>query len=344
MVYFVPLKAMKILDRILYMALLVILLSSNAFGNNKPLEYYQEGLDLLKSYAGRTEVLIKAQDLFIQALEIDENFALAYVGLGWVSYYSAYISGNKYDNRILINKALPLAEKAIQLDPNLAAGYRLRANLLTSLKKLSKAERDAKKSIELEPNDARSHQVLSYVYELQGKIDLSRVEREKAMSLQKSEFEKWRYYERLARQYENEGNYSLAEEYYLKVIELKPNSAWAYGNYGSFLIAKGDLRKAEKMVKKAMGIMDYGMAHKYLGEIYFQRGKKFYDQGKLKKAESEFLISIAKFKDRNASCYYLSRIYAEKDNCEEAVKFSKLILLIDPQDKYAIDLIEKCNK
>ncbi len=100
--------------------------------------------------------LEKAIDYYQQAIKLDSNFALAYVG---ISYAYSTGTGNyffPFSNEEGYSKARNAAVKAGEIDPDLAEAHTALGFSYRAEWKWSEAERESKKALEIDPNNARS--------------------------------------------------------------------------------------------------------------------------------------------------------------------------------------------
>lgn len=102
------------------------------------------------------EDLLGSIEFYKQAIDLDSNFALAYVGIA-DSYATMSPYGYAAPNEIF-PKAKEAAQQAIQLDPDLAEGHAAYAKILADYYwNWAEAEREFKRSIELNPNVPSTH-------------------------------------------------------------------------------------------------------------------------------------------------------------------------------------------
>ncbi len=101
------------------------------------------------------EDLLKAAGYFKQAIDLDPNFALAYVGVA-DSNNVAMFNGN-----IPPQEAMPVVEsavrRALEIDPSLAEAHAAMANSLAATWKWADAEGEYARALELDPNAADIH-------------------------------------------------------------------------------------------------------------------------------------------------------------------------------------------
>ncbi len=127
------------------------------------------------------EDLYKAYDYFNKAIELDPNYALAYVGLADTHILHPSWGSPGADVRL---KAEEAVTKALALDENLAEAH-------TSLAWIKfehhwdweGAEREFKRAIELNPNYETAHQWYAEYLNNMGRLDEARQEIERAMEL-----------------------------------------------------------------------------------------------------------------------------------------------------------------
>ncbi len=128
------------------------------------------------------ESLKKAIEHFNKALQVDANFALAYVGLA--DGYTIMQDHGYMDPAEAAAKARPAVLKALQLDERLAEAHAAYANILTMFDwNWDSAEAEYKKAIRLNPNYATAHQWYSYLLGIEGRLEESLDEAKKALDL-----------------------------------------------------------------------------------------------------------------------------------------------------------------
>ena len=103
----------------------------------------------------REKDIRKGIEYFEQAIAIDPNYALAYIGLA--SAYGALPNYSNVSRREVIPKVKDATLKALLLDNNLAEAHTMFGFVLTTDGDLAGAEREYKRAIELNPNSAMAH-------------------------------------------------------------------------------------------------------------------------------------------------------------------------------------------
>jgi TolB-like protein/DNA-binding winged helix-turn-helix (wHTH) protein len=107
---------------------------------------------------------------FQEAIRKDPTFAPAYVGLAesYISYQDSLVGAPPSEIR---PKATAAAQKAIELDPELAEAHALLAEMYQKQWRWAESEAEYKRAIELEPNDASSHRGYANWLACQGRTD-----------------------------------------------------------------------------------------------------------------------------------------------------------------------------
>jgi TolB-like protein/Tfp pilus assembly protein PilF len=127
-------------------------------------EAYQLYLRGRYHYAKLTkEDMQRGIEYFQQAIKLDPNFAMAYVGIA--DSYNAIPSFNYLSPREAIPQARTASLQALEIDPTLAEAH---TALATSIMEYEwdweKAEREFKQALELNPNAASTHFLYGLIY------------------------------------------------------------------------------------------------------------------------------------------------------------------------------------
>jgi len=150
-------------------------------GNVNAFQYYMQG----RAYRQRStrENLLTAIQHYQKALDEDPNYALAYAGIGdayavlGLRGYIAPIEGRR--------KAEENALKAIALDKNLAEAHLAlgQANTVFAPTDFLRGDRELRRAVELSPSLALAHSYLGISLAMQGRLDESLAEHQKACGL-----------------------------------------------------------------------------------------------------------------------------------------------------------------
>jgi tetratricopeptide (TPR) repeat protein len=107
----------------------------------------------------------KARKYFQQAIDLDPNFAPAYIGLA--QSHELLLQGEPGD-LVAVKRA---AEKALELDPNSSDARMELAGIKWTLWDWPGAEEDSRRALVLNPNNATAHDMLASVLDVTGRPD-----------------------------------------------------------------------------------------------------------------------------------------------------------------------------
>ncbi|MGA9799310.1 MAG: tetratricopeptide repeat protein [Terriglobales bacterium] len=192
-------------------------------GTNDP-EAYQLYLKGLYYWEKRTpETLDKARDYFIQAIERDPGYALAYVGLA--DYYVAAPDYGPIPENVAAPKAKTAAEKALSIDPSSAEAHAALAGSLWSLFEFSAAEKEFKRALELNPNLAHGHHWYGLFLSWEARNEEAITHLRRAVELDPLNLQ---YQSNLGQVLANAHQYDAAIEQLKKTMEMDPNFSYAH--------------------------------------------------------------------------------------------------------------------
>jgi tetratricopeptide (TPR) repeat protein len=200
---------------------------------NGAYEFYLKGRGYLANRG--TDNFAKALDSFRQAIVLDQNFGLAYAGLG-DTYWAQYDNANR-DSR-LVDRSYEACTTAVKLDPNRAEGHICLGTIDLGTGHYEAAVEDFQHALELDrSNDAA--------------------------------------YRSLGRAYERLNNWEAAEAIYLKAIEVRPDYWYNYVWLAQFyLFARSQQQDAVVLYKKAVALApENPSAHAFLGASYILVGQ-----------------------------------------------------------------------
>jgi tetratricopeptide (TPR) repeat protein len=202
--------------------------------------------------------LPKALAAFEKAIDLDPNYALAYVGLAdfynWAIIYGILPPAEFYP------KAESAARRAIELDENLGEAYASLALVRESLWDWEESEAFYKKAIELNPNYPLAHEWYSSLMMETGRIEegLEKVKYAESLnplSTRAMTLTAWQSYQ--GRHYEE------AIEKARQIIDLDVNYPQGYMQLGNALIHVGQSEEAVVHAHKAALMMPESALPKY---------------------------------------------------------------------------------
>ena len=221
-------------------------------GNLEAYDYYLQAYH--HHYQRTLDGNIEARKLFQKAIEIDPNYAAAYVGLAKVRTWFVNFGYTEFPN-VVLQEALDLAKKAVQLDDS----------------------------------NAGAHGELGYIYMRFGEYDLAESELQKAIDLNPNDYISYRH---MGAVMLYSGRPDGALEWYKKHFEFDPDiSAGGYMNVGIAHYLKGDDEQAIHWLKQAATKWPTFLGcHILLASIYGQTG-----QMDLAEAEKAEILRISPF-------------------------------------------------
>ncbi len=202
-------------------------------------------------YANRQsgEGFTKAIEHFRQALNLDPNYAPAWVGLAETYAWTGALMGTLPPNDAF-PKVKAAAQKALELDETLAEAHTSLAFYLFFYERnWTEAEREFKRALELNPNYPVAHRWYARYLSAMGRHDEAIAEIKKAveldpLSLNDNSIAAWIL--RSARRYDQ------AIEQYRKTIEMDPNFRPAHSELGWAYLHKGMRQEAIAEFQKAV--------------------------------------------------------------------------------------------
>jgi tetratricopeptide (TPR) repeat protein len=168
-----------------------------------------------------------ARTYFERAIALDPAFAAAYSQLAQ-TYSLARENGWAPDEAGLVDKALSLAERAVELDDELPQSYWSLARIYSRppYRDSERAIAALEKAIELDPNFADGYAFLASTLNVSGHAEQALGAIEKAMRIN-PRFPFWYYFE-LGRSQFFLTRFEAAEQNFLKAIERNPSVGWPH--------------------------------------------------------------------------------------------------------------------
>jgi TolB-like protein/Tfp pilus assembly protein PilF len=207
-----------------------------------------------------------AVEYFNQALQLDPNFALAYSGLA-----DAYgeKAGNAIPSREGWDKQKRYAEKALELDPDLAEAHLSLGIALLGSFDWANARSEINRALELNPNLALAYDSSAWLSTIFGRFDEAIEKEKKALELDPLNpflnLGWWLYWA---------GRNDEAMRQLRSRIELFPSDALSHFALGWCLIKKGNLTEAKAELEKATKLDDLPWYIGWLGYAYAVSGDR----------------------------------------------------------------------
>jgi TolB-like protein/Flp pilus assembly protein TadD len=275
-----------------------------------------------------TEDFQKAREYFHQAIAADPKYALAHAGLAdtlaLMPYYGAF-RPNEY-----MPLAKHAAQKALEIDPNLAEAHASLGQILTNYDyDFRGAERELKRAIELDPKYPSAYQWLSEVYHCSGNGEQALSEINKGLEIDPLSMI---INNQKGRVIDFGGKRDEAIVQFQKTIELFPDAQGPRNNLADIYEAKGMYSEAVEQrliqVKLLFGvspenIKDLQLAFEkdgYKGFVQKQIDIQLDSQrSSLEKDKNAYLptfriaVDYARFGDKDRAFEYLNKAYDQRE-------------------------------
>jgi TolB-like protein/Flp pilus assembly protein TadD len=269
------------------------------------------------------EDIDKSIDYYKQAIALDPNYALAYVGLANSYATLGSVLGFR-SPRETFPRSKEFAIKALELDPNLAeAHYALATYRVNYEWNWREGEQELKRALELNPNYAQAHSGYGSYHQIFGRLDDAIAERKicaklDPLSPQSVANVGYPYY--YARQYDE------AISHYRASLELDPRYSWSHLWIGQAYLQKGMYKEAIDEINQAIVLSGGDIRAKAtLGYAYALAGQR--DEALKQLAELQRAS-----KDRYVSPYFVALVQIGLHDDDQA--FSSLQKAVEEHHPY----------
>ena len=266
-------------------------------------EAYQDFLQS-RNFAGNLDKASqqKALDYINEAIRADPRYAAAYALRAGLTASFGVIGWTEHSEAI--ENAQRDIEKALELDPNLADGYRTLGmiQVFTELN-CRAAELTLKKALELAPGDADNLDVGAFIANCLGRQEEAIGLMNQAVALDPLVASRYR---QRAQYLRNLGYYDESLVALARALDLNPNEAWAHETRGEVYLVQGHPREAlTEMEKEPAGcVHDLGMA------LAFQ------DLGRYQESDATLASLISQ--NQNTCAYQIAQVYAYRGKVDLA--------------------------
>jgi TolB-like protein/Flp pilus assembly protein TadD len=203
----------------------------------------------------RFETLVKARDMFLEAIGVDPSFALAYAALADVCSFLYQWRGRHPE---LLAEALSASARALALRPDLAEVHAARGVAVALSGDLDTAEREYRAAIELNPQLFEPHYAYARACLEQGRmVDAARLF-ERAASLRPEDYQSPALlaltYDGLGQRERARASYQTAVAVGMRHVERYPEDVRAVYMTGSALICLGEVDRGLEWVERARAL------------------------------------------------------------------------------------------
>jgi adenylate cyclase len=278
-------------------------------------------------YRFTKEANIQGRQMFEKAIELDPQYAEAYVHLGW-TYWNEWGFRWSADPKT-VERALALAQQALALNDSLPTAHSLLSIVYVEKQQYDQALAEGERAVALDPNYADSYAVQAEVLNLAGRPEEALQSMEQAMRLN-PRCPPW-YSWSLGWAYNLTGRYAEAIAAQKEVISRDPNFIYAHlqlaGSYLWQWIAQQSpagqtLEPAVAAGQRALALHDsLHWNHIYLGYIYLYQQQ--YDQA-LAEVERAVALAPTEAGSYAALAEVLSRMGRSEDALEAAAQALRL--------------------
>jgi TolB-like protein/Tfp pilus assembly protein PilF len=270
---------------------------------------------------------------FEDAVRKDPTFAPAYVGLAGAhdQLSTIFVGGPVQQERQQVVKA---AQKALELDPDLAEAHVLLADIKQKQWQWTQAEAEYKRALKLKPNDARGHLGLADWLACQGRMDeaLDRAHHARELDPLGTSGADIAWILFRARRYDEAIRESRSQ------LEVHPDDAYAMWSLGLTLIAKGRPEEAIPILEKTLSLMKSSPGSlELLATAYAKAGRRSEAMrliNELKQRRQKTYVPAGAFiyphlalGDYEEAFVWFERAYQEKSNI---LQFLKVHPFFDP--------------
>ncbi len=190
----------------------------------------------------------KAAQYFKEAIQLDPQYAPAYVALAGLYYWAGF--GEALPPSKAYPKAKELALKALSLDDSLSDAHAYLAMVHLEYEwNFPEAEKEFRRALELNPNQAVTRHLYAHFLLAMGRAGESRAESQRATEIAPLDMDLTAC---LGWHCIYTGQYDEAEEHCRRVLQMEPENpfartvlGWAYEQQGKYSEAIGEFKKAD---------------------------------------------------------------------------------------------------
>jgi Tfp pilus assembly protein PilF len=264
-------------------------------------------------FARRTKPdTLKGVDYFEQAVKLDPNFALAYVGIS--DSYNSMVKGADRSQKEATPQAKMAAQKALEIDSSLADAHAALADALAIEWNWAEAGKEFNKAIELDPNVASTHLAYGTSYLLpMGRTDEAVSALQRAVELEPLSLINNAV---LVSCYLYARQNDKALEHAKKTYDLDPNFRFGQQWLGQSFIANGQYAEATTFIEKILQAFPFSLDNLPIA------GQAYAKSNRPREAEQTIVKLQEMAKTQTVRHYWIAAVYTALGDNDNA--FSEL--------------------
>ncbi|MEE9561920.1 MAG: protein kinase, partial [Thermoanaerobaculia bacterium] len=270
-------------------------------------DYYLKGQRYLEQL-GDVESLDFAVGAFNQAIRLDPEFALAYVGLSEALWYR-YGSDR---NAATLGEAEAAAERAAELDDELAAAQVALARVYRSRGRYQASAEELRLALSNHPNPDEALRELAFTQERQGNLKEAERSFREAVALGEDYWANWN---RLGKFYISLGRYADAREALERAADLTPATiSWPQENLAVLALLEGRFEEAIQYYEELPKPINDATLATNMGTAYYFSDR----EDALEKAERYYALAVRLSPSDDLAHRNLADLYLRQEKPEEA--------------------------
>lgn len=247
---------------------------------------YEEIRSMLTRWDGDATKIDLARARLKEIVAEDRSYAPAYVGLARCETLGGYDGGVKFESAAL-DRAEKFVNHAIRLQPESFDAHIERAWIMRYRGDFDLAEESLRRAEELKPGHpeiklVRAGIALEQSEDIQGATRLAR----EVVAQATDDDLRARAYSFLVFMYEAFAHKDEADAAHRELVRLRPQSAWAHGNYAGFLLRRDDVDGAIREGEAALRIRKYKHAEATLARAYLSKAQQLWDESRIQESAS----------------------------------------------------------
>ena len=248
--------------------LILALAASAAAPADRARDLARDAWVTIRDHPFEMTVIEEAAKHLDEAMQLNKNEPYVWLGTAELIMNGGFGPGAAFSAEAYapgtLEKALPVIQHAVKLDPKLADAHASLAYVLILLRKYPEARTEIDAARQLDPGGFRTNLYDAVWHWKQGNTASSREALKRATAVGTSPAEQRRILYLLESQAIERGD-DVQEEKLLKlIVAVDPNDPWSHGNYGWFLIGKERYDEAVAEFQRAIAIAPYPLAEQGL--------------------------------------------------------------------------------